>query len=303
MTEREIIATSDNEGQRLDIYLAQTLSEHFSRSQIKKWIEQGGVKVGGREVAAHYKVKAGDSIRVEMVEAQDDGLRGEDIPLDIVYEDEELLLINKPAGMVVHPAHGNQSHTLVNALLFHVKKLSGAGGGDRPGIVHRLDQGTSGIMVVAKNDRAHAFLAQQFKDHTIERIYRVVVKGRVEHQEGICEEAIGRAFLNRKKVIVKPSGGRDAVTYFRVLERYARATLLEIRLETGRTHQIRVHMRHMDHPVLGDALYGVTSPYIDRQAVHAFSLRLTHPKTGELLYRECPMPADMQKLVERLAAE
>ncbi len=303
MKTREIVVMPGQEGQRLDVFLAQELSEHFSRSQIKKWIDQGGVKIADRQVSAHYKVKAGDSIHVELAEAPDDGTRAENIPLEILYEDEDLLLINKPAGMVVHPANGNMSHTLVNALLFHVKKLSSAGGSVRPGIVHRLDKDTSGIMVIAKNDKAHAFLAKQFKDQTIERIYRVVVRGVVEHQEGVCEEAIGRAFLNRKKVIIKPSGGRDAMTFFTVLQRFAKATLLEIRLQTGRTHQIRVHMRHMEHPVLGDPMYGVASPWINRQAVHAFSLGLVHPSTGKRLYREAPVPDDMQSLLKRLASE
>jgi 23S rRNA pseudouridine1911/1915/1917 synthase len=303
MQVREVRVDEDNEGKRLDVYLAEALSERFSRSQIKKWIEQGGVKIKDREVSAHYKVKQGDKIHVEMVEEVDDGTRAENIPLEIFYEDEDLLLVNKPAGMVVHPAHGNPTHTLVNALLYHVQKLSGVSGASRPGIVHRLDKGTSGILIVAKNDRTHAFLAEQFKSQSIDRFYRVVVKGVVQHQEGIIEEPVGRAFLNRRKIMVKPSGGKDALTYYTVMKRYAKATLLEIKIQTGRTHQIRVHMRHLDHPVIGDEIYGVVSPYIDRQAVHAFSLAFTHPKTKKRMYFECPLPADMQDLLKKLEQE
>lgn len=303
MPVREIRVESADEGKRLDRYLAEALAERFSRSQIKKWIERGGVKINAREVAAHYKVKPGDQIHVELIEAEGPHTRAENIPLEILYEDEELLLVHKPAGMVVHPAQGNPAHTLVNALLYHVQKLSGISGAARPGIVHRLDKDTSGIMIIAKNDRAHAFLAKQFKNQTMERNYRVVVKGVVQHQEGRVEEPVGRAFLNRKKIMVKPSGGKEALTFFRVIERFSKASLLELRLHTGRTHQIRVHMRHMDHPVLGDAIYGVTSPWISRQAVHAFGLSFTHPVTQKKMHFECPMPADMLSLLKHLADE
>ncbi len=304
MKVREILVEIEDEEEsfRLDVYLAEALSDRFSRSQIKKWIEKGGVKVGGREVSPHYKVKNGDRIHVEIISEENNDTRAENIPLDILFEDEELLLINKPAGMVVHPAHGNPSHTLVNALLYHVQKLSDSDS-TRPGIVHRLDKGTSGIMIIAKNDRSHEFIAKQFKNQTIERIYRVAVKGVVQHQEGMVEEPVGRAFLNRKKIMVRPSGGKDALTYYSVLQRFSKATLLDIRLQTGRTHQIRVHMRHMGHPVLGDEVYGVVSPWIDRQAVHAFSLGFTHPVTKKHMLFEAPLPEDMQNLISHLAGD
>lgn len=301
---REIRVEEEHEGKRLDVYLAEVLSDRFSRSQLKKQIEQGGVKINEREVSAHYKVKPGDRVEIELVREEDDQTRPENIPLDIYYEDEEVLLVNKPAGMVVHPAAGNPSHTLVNALLYHCRnKLSGLGGEGRPGIVHRLDKGTSGMLIVAKNDRAHALIAKQFKNQTIERIYRVVVKGVVQHQEGMIEEPVGRAFLNRKKIMVKPSGGKDALTHYRVLARYPKATLLDIKLHTGRTHQIRVHMRHLGHPVIGDEIYGVPSPWIDRQAVHAFGLGFVHPVSKKSMYFECPLPEDMQKLMRNLERE
>lgn len=303
MQVREVKVQEGDEGKRLDVYLAEILAADFSRSQIKKWIEKGGVKVREQEVSAHYKVKQGDRIHVEMVKEKDDGTRAENIPLQIFHEDDDLLLVNKPAGMVVHPAHGNPTHTLVNALLYHVQKLSGVSGETRPGIVHRLDKGTSGILIVAKNDKTHAFLAEQFKSQSIDRYYRVVVKGVVQHQEGVVEEPVGRAFLNRRKIMVKPSGGKDALTYFTVMKRFAKATLLEIKIQTGRTHQIRVHMKHIDHPVLGDEIYGVISPWIDRQAVHAYSLEFTHPKTKKRMYFECPIPKDMENLLKNLAQE
>ena len=302
ITNQEVQVAIENEGQRLDFYLAQIFSE-VSRSQFKKMIEEAKVKVEGRAVSAHYLVKFGEKIYVEWPEKGSGDLEAEDIPLEIIFEDESVILVNKPPGMVVHPAHGNPSHTLVNALLFHCRKLSGVGGAVRPGLVHRLDKDTSGIMIVAKNDRAHAFLAKQFKNQTMERVYRVVVKGIVQHDEGICEESVGRSFLNRKKVVVKPSGGKEATTYFRVIKRFSKASFLEVRPQTGRTHQIRVHMGYLGHPVLGDDFYGISSPWIARQAVHAFALGFIHPVSGEKKYFECPMPEDMQMLVQQLEKE
>ena len=203
---------------------------------------------------------------------------------------------------MVHPANGNQDKTLVNALLFHVKKLSNVGGAIRPGIVHRLDKDTSGIMIVAKSDFVHAFLSEQFRDQSIERVYRVLVRGVVQHEEGLCEEPVGRAFLNRKKVVIKPSGGKEALTYFRVLERFTDATLLELRLHTGRTHQIRVHMAYMGYPVIGDAFYGVKSPWINRQCVHALALGFVHPRTQKPMRFECPIPEDFENILAKFRA-
>lgn len=288
------------DGERIDRYLARKLKKSFSRSQLKKMIEEGLVTVGGKQVPAHYSVKPGAKIQVQPPVVKESAMAAQDIPLDIIYEDQELLLLNKPPGMVVHPAPGNADQTLVNALLYHVKKLSNVGGPIRPGIVHRLDKDTSGIMLVAKNDRAHAFLAEQFKDQSIERIYRVIVQGVVQYDEGLCEEPVGRAFLNRKKVVIKPSGGKEAETYFKVLKRFKDATLLELHLHTGRTHQIRVHMRHMGHPVLGDAFYGIKSLLIGRQCVHAFSLGFVHPRTKKQMHFECPLPPDIESVLSKL---
>ena len=303
MTQEKILVGEEGQGERLDVYLARMLVQNLSRSQIKKFIETGDVKVNGREVSAHYRVKPGDSIEVEFAPAQEDETRAEEIPLDILYEDEDVIVVNKASGMVVHPAHGNLRHTLVNALLYHTKDLSGFGGPIRPGIVHRLDKDTSGVLVVAKNNQAHAFLARQFKKHTIERVYKVIVRGVVQHEEGVCEEPVGRAYLSRKKVVVKPSGGKDAITFFRVLKRFKKATLLEVRPQTGRTHQIRVHMAHLGYPVLGDALYGISSPWIERQALHAAGLSFTHPRTRERLSFESPLPEDLKHLMTCLESE
>ena len=303
MPKHEFVVADSDQGKRLDVYLALVLADRFSRSQLKKLIEDGLVKVDAHEVPAHYRVHGGNAVHIEWGDRDPEETRAENIPLNIVFEDEDILLVNKPAGMVVHPAHGNPHHTLVNALLYHVKGLSSLGGAVRPGIVHRLDKDTSGIMVVAKNDKAHALLASQFKKQTLKRIYNVIVRDIVQHDEGIIEEPVGRAFLNRKKIIVKPSGGKDAVTFYRVLRRFRKATLLELRLQTGRTHQIRVHMNYMNHPVLGDALYGMPHPGISRQAVHALALGLIHPRTDQEKFFQTELPEDMKSLISFLEKE
>lgn len=303
MSNQEIVVQANSQGERLDVYLARVLVQNLSRSQIKKLIEEGSIKVAGKKTTAHYHVKAGDSIQLEWMPPVEDETRAENIPIDVVFEDEELIVVNKPAGMVVHPAHGNPRHTLVNALLYHTQNLSAFGGSIRPGIVHRLDKDTSGILVIAKTNQTHAFLAKQFKKHTIERVYFAIVRGVVQHDQAICDEPVGRAFLSRKKVIVKPSGGKDAVTHFHVLKRFKNATLLEVRPQTGRTHQIRVHLTHLGYPIIGDSLYGFVSPWIARQALHAASLAFIHPKTKERMSFESPMPADMKALVSYLESE
>jgi 23S rRNA pseudouridine1911/1915/1917 synthase len=294
---------SGEDGTRLDLFLARHLADRLSRSQVKKLIEAGEVRIGNSAVvSAHYKVKPGEEVQVEQIKSDEEETRAEAIPINIVYEDEDLLVVDKPAGMVVHPAHGNPAHTLVNALLFHVRNLAEAGGPVRPGIVHRLDKDTSGLLVVAKNNAAHFSLAQQFKDHHIDRTYEAIVRGVVQHDEGEIDEPVGRAFLNRKKVVVRPSGGKEALTYFRVRKRFKQATWLEIKPRTGRTHQIRVHLAHLGHPVWGDSFYGIRSVGIDRQALHASKLGFVHPRTHEKMSFESALPMDLQQLVQRLAA-
>ena len=286
--------------QRLDVFLAQKMTHQHSRSHLQKMIKNGAVLVDGKNVTPHYPIKVGERVRVEKLDMPEEDLPAEAIPLNIVYEDEDCLVVNKAAGMVVHPAHGNPNHTLVNALLFHVQNLGNSEDKVRPGIVHRLDKDTSGLLVVAKNDYAHAKLALQFKEHTIDRVYNALVRGVVQHDEGVCEEPVGRAFLNRKKVVIRPSGGKDAVTFFRVLKRFPNATWVEIRPKTGRTHQIRVHFAHMGHPVLGDALYGVQFPPIKRQALHAVSLGFEQPRTKKWIHLTSELPEDMQGLLRFL---
>ncbi len=303
MPNRQIVAGEIFEEERIDRFLARKMQKVFSRSQIKKVIEEGGVQVHGKKVTAHYQVKSRDVIDVQWEVKVDDQNPAQDIPLNILHEDRELLVIDKPAGLVVHPANGNPDGTLVNALLYHIKKLSAVGGPIRPGIVHRLDKDTSGVMVVAKNDPAHAFLADQFQARTVERIYNVIVGGVVQHDEGYCEEPVGHSYVNKKRIIIKPSGGKDALTYFRVLERFKDATFLELQLHTGRTHQIRVHMGYLGHPVVGDALYGVKSPWISRQCVHARSLGFNHPRTEKKMTFEAPIPEDIQKVLSNLRSE
>jgi 23S rRNA pseudouridine1911/1915/1917 synthase len=297
----EFVVAGVDGGVRLDQFLAQRLAEHLSRSQVKKLIEGGKVRVGTEKIlSAHYKVKPGERIEAEWGERVPEETRAEAIPIDIVYEDPDLLVVNKPAGMVVHPAHGNPSHTLVNALLYHVRNLSQTGGPVRPGIVHRLDKDTSGLLVVAKNDAAHFSLARQFKNHSVDRTYEAIVRGVVQHDEGEIDEPVGRAFLNRKKIVVRPSGGKQALTYYRVKQRFRQTTWLEVKPRTGRTHQIRVHLAHLGHPVLGDSFYGVKAIGIDHQALHASQLGFVHPRTKEKVHFEAPLPRDLQALIRML---
>ena len=295
----EFLVDEVDEGSRLDQFLARRLAQNCSRSQIKKLIEAGEVQVKGEPVtSAHYRIRRGEAIQITWREKRGDETRAEAIPIDIVYEDEDLVVVNKAAGMVVHPAHGNPSHTLVNALLYHVRNLSQTGGAIRPGIVHRLDKDTSGLLVVAKSDAAHFSLAKQFKDHQIDRTYDAIVRGVVQHDEGEIDEPVGRAFLNRKKVVVRPSGGKSALTYYRVKRRFSGATWLEIKPKTGRTHQIRVHLAHIGHPVLGDSFYGIRALGIDRQALHASQLGFQHPRTREWMNFKAPLPSDLEFLIQ-----
>ena len=296
----EFIVEPAEAGRRLDVFLAEKMSSQHSRAQIQKRIKNGAVLVNGATVSPHYPVKEGEKLRVEKLDTPLEDIPAEAIPLTIVYEDDDCLVVNKAAGMVVHPAHGNPNHTLVNALLFYVQTLGNAQDKVRPGIVHRLDKDTSGLLAVAKNDYAHAKLASQFKDHTIDRVYHAIVRGVVQHDEGVCEEPVGRAFLNRKKVIIRPSGGKDAVTFFRVVKRFPNATLVEIRPKTGRTHQIRVHFAHMGHPILGDAFYGIPFPPIRRQALHASNLGFEQPHTKKWVSLTSELPEDMQELLRFL---
>jgi len=287
----------ENKGQRLDVFLADNLSGKFSRSFIQRLISEGSVTLNGMAVKPHHKINAGDSIKVVIPEAKPYSVKGEKIPLDIVYEDEYLLVVNKRHDMVVHPAPGNYTGTLVNALLGHCTDLSGIGGVMKPGIVHRLDKGTSGLLVVAKTDEVHRALAKQFKDKTTARVYLALVRGVVELDNGIIELPIGRSVHDRKKMAVKFEDARDAKTQYKVLKRFKDFTLLELRLATGRTHQIRVHMSHIGHPVLGDDKYG-TRGIFSHPVLHAARLGFVHPVTEKYMEFESAMPEDMKKLIQ-----
>lgn len=283
---------------RLDKACSEIFSD-YSRSQIKQLLDGGNITVNGKTEKAKYKVKSGDVIRLEEPETKTLELRPENIPLDIVYEDDDVIVINKPQGMVVHPAPGHDEHTLVNALLYHCP-LSTINGTFRPGIVHRIDKDTSGLLMVAKNDKAHRSLAKQLKDKTNIREYVALVHGRIAEDEGTINAPIGRSLKDRKKQAVVKDG-RNAVTHFEVLKRYRDYTLVRCILETGRTHQIRVHMKYIGHPLVGDPLYGPKKTIKGNgQFLHAGKLGFVHPTTGKLLIFEAPLPKIFQECLEKL---
>lgn len=306
---RELVVDERSQGDRLDSLLGRS-GLIPSRSQAQRLIADGHVSVNGQAVAkAGLKLAAGDRVRVVIPPAEPSAVQPEDIPLDVVYEDEDLIVINKPPGMVVHPAAGNRTGTLVNALLARAGKLSSIGGVERPGIVHRLDKDTSGLLVVAKNDLAHQSLSRQIAAHAASRRYLALVVGDLAQDSGTIDAPIGRHPTDRKKMAVVAGGGRTAVTHFAVLERFAvggaKFTLVEARLETGRTHQIRVHLAACGHPVVGDPTYGpktklAVAVSFPRQALHAWRLRFAHPRTGASMKFEAPLPADFAGLLRDL---
>ncbi len=305
----KITADSENAGVRLDVFLASWLG--ISRSMAEKLIESETAFVNGRAEAKRYTVKSGDKLECTPPAPKEISAEPEDIPLDIIYEDSDIIVINKPSGMVVHPAHGNYDGTLVNALLHHCKNtLSGINGALRPGIVHRIDKDTSGLLVVAKNDEAHRGLALQLADHHITREYYALVIGGFKDDFGTVDLPIGRHSKERKKMAVT-EGGRCAVTHYEVLERFGSVTLLKLSLETGRTHQIRVHMSHLGHPLLGDTVYGGGKTkferehcaYIDGQCLHAKRLSFTHPISGKPVSFETELPNNFKHLIEILRKE
>lgn len=288
-------------GQRVDKYVNESLDSAVSRTQVQEWIKNGFVKVNGAEVKPNYRVEEGDRIEVRIPEPQETQLKPEDIPLDILYEDADVIVVNKPRGMVVHPAAGHYTGTLVNALLHHCSDLSGINGKLRPGIVHRIDKDTSGLLMAAKNDEAHQSLAAQLKEHSVTRKYVAVVHGVLSHHNGTIDAPIGRDPNDRKLYTVTERNSKHAVTHFVVVERLKEHTVLELKLETGRTHQIRVHMKFIGHPLVGDPMYGRSRDReMDGQALHAAVLGFKHPRTGEYLEFAAPLPSDMTELVARL---
>lgn len=299
MSENKMTFRIDAETGRIDKVLSDLVPD-ASRSQLQAWIKEGHVRVNGEAVKVNYKVQEGDVVTVTEPEPETLQVEPEDIPLDIVYEDKDVLVVNKPSGMVVHPSKGHVSGTLVNALLFHVQTLSAGTENIRPGIVHRIDKDTSGLLVVAKNNLSHQRLAEQFEAHTIEREYLALVHGEISHEEGTIEAPIARKPNDRlKRTVIE--GGREAITHFRRLEVFPKYTLVRLQLETGRTHQIRVHMKYIGHPLVGDPMYGPSSSIdINGQFLHAGVLGFNHPTTGERLRFEVPLPDFFQRKLEEL---
>lgn len=288
-------------GLRLDIFLVEKFGT-VSRSHIQKMIVEGHVLVNGESAKANYKLREKDRVIAIFPEARPVEIQAEEIPLDVLYEDADLIVLNKPRGMVVHPATGNYSGTLVNALLAHCVDLSGINGEIRPGIVHRLDKDTSGVMLAAKSDIAHLSLAEQIKSKAAKRQYLALVHGNIKEEEGIINGAIGRHLTDRKKMAVVFENGKSATTKFKVLERFGKFTLVECTLLTGRTHQIRVHMTYIGHPVVGDPKYGVvkSSFKIQGQALHSAHLTFMHPTTKATMEFFAPLPEDMEKILKNL---
>lgn len=294
-------ACKEDQGRRVDAWLAGAVEE-LTRSAAARLLEEGQVTWGGKPLAKNYKLTGTETVEVALPEPQPVDVVPQDIPLDVVYEDGDVIVVDKPKGLVVHPAPGHPDGTLVNALLYHCgESLSGIGGELRPGIVHRIDRDTSGLIIAAKNDAAHQKLAAQLQDHTLARVYRCIVTGRLQEDSGTVDAPIGRCPTDRKKMAVV-SGGRNAVTHWRVLDRYPGFTYVECRLETGRTHQIRVHMAYLGHPILGDTVYGAKKPVpgLQGQCLHAVGLRFLHPRTGEMVELSCALPPEFEAQLRRL---
>lgn len=288
--------------ERLDKFLSLMLPEQ-SRSYLQKIIKEGNVLVNGEPAKSSYRMDEEDEVTIDLPELTEPEIAAEDIPLDILYEDKDLLMVNKPKGMVVHPAPGHWTGTLVNAVMYHCKdQLSGINGVVRPGIVHRIDRDTTGVLVVCKNDFAHNHVAEQLKEHSITRKYRAIVQGMIQEDDGTIDAPIGRHPVERKKMAVNEKNGKRAVTHYQVLRRLNNHTYIECQLETGRTHQIRVHMASIHHPLLGDTVYGnPKNPYhLEGQTLHAQVLGLIHPSTGEYLEVEAPLPDYFTNLLSKL---
>lgn len=297
----KIEITPENAKQRLDVFLEKMLIEH-SRSAVKKLIEEGNILLNNEKVKSGEKLRVGDVVYVTIPEPKQISTKAENIDIDIIYQDSDVAVINKAQGMVVHPANGNFDGTLVNALLYHIKDLSGINGELRPGIVHRLDKDTSGLMVVAKNDNAHRFIAKQLEDKTCHRNYLALVEGNIKTDGGTIETRLDRSKVDRKKMAVTDEGGRIAITDYKVVERFGKYTLVDFSLKTGRTHQIRVHSKYICHPVVGDLTYGRESKEfkLNGQLLHAYRLEFVHPSTKKLVTFECSLPDYFEKVLSKL---
>lgn len=298
----EFIAENDMEAVRIDKFLTDNLDD-LSRSMIQNLIKSGNIFVNDKQIKANYRIRPMDHIVANIPEAKEIDIAPEDIPLDIIYEDDDILIVNKPKGMVVHPSNGHESGTLVNAVLYHCKgQLSGINGEIRPGIVHRIDMDTTGSLIICKNDNAHRFIAEQIAVHSINRIYEGIVHGIVKEDEGTIHTLIGRCPTDRKKMAVIKSDGREAITHFKVLKRFKDYTYCEFKLETGRTHQIRVHMASINHPLVGDEVYGPKKcPFkLQGQTLHAKTIGFIHPKSREYVEFTAPTPDYFNELLKKL---
>ncbi|MBD5162428.1 MAG: RluA family pseudouridine synthase [Oscillibacter sp.] len=297
-----LTAGSEDGGVRLDSFLAARLPD-LTRSAAVRLIETGQVTVNGRPASKSCRLSGGENISAVLPDPEPIEALPQDIPLDVVYEDADVIVVNKPSGLVVHPAPGHPDGTLVNALLYHCgDSLSGVGGALRPGIVHRIDRDTSGLIIAAKNDAAHLALSAQLQDHTLARTYEAVVAGNLREETGTVDAPIGRHHTDRKKMAVTDRGGKSAVTHWEVLERFPGLTHVRCRLETGRTHQIRVHMAYIGHPIYGDTVYGAQKPVpgLTGQCLHAVGLRFVHPRTGETMELSCPLDREFAAVLEKL---
>lgn len=300
---RELTAATEHAGVRLDAFLS--ADGTLTRSQAARLIAEGRVRVNGKPAAKSARLSGGETVTVDVPQLRETALPPQDIPLDVVYEDDDVIVVNKPTGLVVHPAPGHPDGTLVNALLHHCgDSLSGIGGEKRPGIVHRIDRDTSGLIIAAKNDAAHLALSAQLKDHSLSRTYECLVTGNMKQDSGTVDAPIGRSSADRKKMAVVPTG-RRAVTHWEVVARYPGVTHLRCRLETGRTHQIRVHMAYIGHPILGDTVYGAKKPVpgLTGQCLHATGLRFVHPRTGEPVELHCPLPPEFTAMLQKLQSK
>lgn len=301
---KQFIVKQAEEGKRIDAYIASKEAE-ISRSAVQRLIEEEAISVNGKKTKASYKVQENDIIEIKEIEAKEIELKAEEIPLETIYEDKDIIVINKPKGLVVHPAAGNPDGTLVNAIMAICKdSLSGIGGEIRPGIVHRLDKDTSGILIVAKNDVAHINLSEQIKNHEVEKTYIALVRGIVKENEATINMPIGRSTKDRKKMAVTKNG-KNAITHFKVLKRYEKYTLLEVKIETGRTHQIRVHLSQIGYPVVGDYTYsnGRNDFNVEGQMLHAKKLKFTHPKTEEMMELEAKLPEYFEEILCKLEGD
>ena len=294
--------TSEDKGSRIDAYLAAAESS-LTRSAAARLLEEGMVQVNGSAVRKNYKILGTETVEVTLPEVEETELTAQDIPLEVAYEDDDVIVVNKPIGLVVHPAPGHADGTLVNALLHHCgDSLSGIGGEKRPGIVHRIDKDTSGLIIAAKNDAAHLSLTSQLSDHTLARTYECIVVGNIREDSGTVDAPIGRHHTDRKRMAVTPHNSRHAVTHYEVIARYPGFTHLRCKLETGRTHQIRVHMAHIGHPILGDTVYGAKKPVpgLTGQCLHAVALKFVHPRTGEEVEVKCGLNEEFEVMLEKL---